>query len=51
MPEYYAKLLYLWESESKDRMYAVMAKNSRWFLVEHVLTISGTSDITALISW
>ena len=37
MPEYYTKLLYLWESENKDRMYAVMAKGKKWFFVERSL--------------
>jgi len=37
MPEYYTKLLYLWESENKDRMHAVMSKGKKRFLVERSL--------------
>ena len=31
MPEYYTKLLYVWRDDLK--MYAVMAKRKKWFLV------------------
>jgi len=31
MPEYYTKLLYVWRDDLK--IYAVMAKEKKWFLV------------------
>jgi hypothetical protein len=37
VPEYYTKLIFLWENENKEKMYAVMAKHARWFLVERSL--------------
>ena len=35
MPEYYTKLLYVWRADLK--MYAVMAKGKKWFLIERGL--------------
>ena len=35
MPEYYTKLLYVWRDSL--RMYAVMAKGKKWYLVERSL--------------
>ena len=35
MPEYYTKLLYVWRDDLK--MYAVMAKGKKWFLIERGL--------------
>jgi hypothetical protein len=35
MPEYYNNLLYLWKCDVK--MYAVMGKGKRWFLVERII--------------
>ena len=35
MPEYHTKLLYVWRDGL--RMYAVMAKEKKWFLIERGL--------------